>query len=66
LHSEEFHILYSSSNIIRQIKARKLRSAGHVARKREERNVYMVLMGKSEDQNEDWIRMDLREIGWGV
>jgi hypothetical protein len=39
LHSEVLHILYSSQNIIRHIKSRKLRWAGHVARMGEERNV---------------------------
>jgi hypothetical protein len=48
LHSEELHILYSSPNIFRQIKSRKMKWAGHVARMREERNVYKVLMGKPE------------------
>jgi hypothetical protein len=46
LHSEELHILYSSPNIIRQNKSRKMSWAGHVARMGEERNVYRVLMGK--------------------
>jgi hypothetical protein len=36
LHNEEFHILYSSPNIIRQIKSRRMRCAGHVARMGEE------------------------------
>jgi hypothetical protein len=75
LHSEELHILYSFPNIIRQIKSRRLRWTGHVACIGEERNVYKVLMGKSEGKRplgrprhrwEDGIRMDLREIGWGV
>jgi hypothetical protein len=48
LHSEELHILYSSQNIIRHIKSRIMRWAGHVARMGEERNVYKVLMGKPE------------------
>jgi hypothetical protein len=39
LHNEELHALYSSPNIIRQIKSRKMRWAGHVARLGEERNV---------------------------
>jgi hypothetical protein len=73
-HNEELHILYSSPNIIRQIKSRRIRWAGHVARMGEERNVYRVLMGKPEGKRplgrprrrwEDEIRMDLREIGWG-
>jgi hypothetical protein len=74
LHSEELHILYSSSNIIRQIESRRMRWAGHVARMGEERNVYRVLMGKPDGKRplgiprhswEDGIRMDLRETGWG-
>jgi hypothetical protein len=48
LHNEELHILYSSPNIIRQIKSRRTRWAGLVARMGEERNVYRVLMGKPE------------------
>jgi hypothetical protein len=46
LHNEDLLILYSSPNIIRQIKSRRLRWAGHAARMGEERNVYKVLMGK--------------------
>jgi hypothetical protein len=74
LDNEELHILYSSTNIITQIKSRRMRWAGHVARMGEERNVYRVLMGKPEGNRplgiprhrwEDGIRMDLREIGWG-
>jgi hypothetical protein len=74
LHNEELHNLYSSLNIIRQIKSRRMRWAGHVERMGEERNVYRVLMGKPEGKRpfgrprcrwEDGIRMDLREIGWG-
>jgi hypothetical protein len=37
LHNEELHILYSSPNIIRQIKSRRMRCVGHVARIGEER-----------------------------
>jgi hypothetical protein len=48
LHSEEVHILLSSRNIIRQIKSKRMRWAGHVVRMGEERNVYRVLMGKPE------------------
>jgi hypothetical protein len=74
LHNEELHILYSSPNIIRQIKSRIVRWAGHAARMGEERNMYRVLMGKPEGKRplgkprrkwEDGIRMALREIGWG-
>jgi hypothetical protein len=45
LHNEELHILYSSSNITRQIKSRRMRWAGHVAcmeRRGEEKKVYRV------------------------
>jgi hypothetical protein len=42
LHNEELHNLYSSPDIIRQIKSRRMRWAGHVARKGEERKVYRV------------------------
>jgi hypothetical protein len=74
LHNEKLHILYSSPNIIKKIKSRRMRWAGNVARMREERNLYRVLMGKQEGKRplgrpgrkwEDGIRMDLREIGWG-
>jgi hypothetical protein len=66
--------LYSSPDIIRQIKSRRMRWAGHVARVGEGRNVYRVLVGKPEGKKqlerprrrrEDGIKMDLREIGWG-
>jgi hypothetical protein len=40
LHNEEIHTLYSSPDIIRQVKARRMRWAGHVARMGEERKVY--------------------------
>jgi hypothetical protein len=48
LHSEELHNLYSSSDIIRQVKSRRMRWAGHVARMGEERKMYKVLVGKPE------------------
>jgi hypothetical protein len=47
LHNEELHNLYSSPDIIRQIKSRRLRWAGYVARVREERKVYNVFGGKA-------------------
>jgi hypothetical protein len=74
LHNEELHNLYSSPDIIRQVKSRRMRWAGHVARMGEERKVYKVLVGKPEGKRslgrlkrrwEDEIRMDLREIGLG-
>jgi hypothetical protein len=73
LHSEELHNLYSSPYIIRQIKSRLMRWAGHMAHVGEERKVYKVLVGKPEGKRplrrprhrwEDGIRMDLRKIGW--
>jgi hypothetical protein len=48
LHNEELHNLYSSPDIIRQVKSRRMRWAGCVARIGEERKVYKVLMGKPE------------------
>jgi hypothetical protein len=48
LHNEELHNFYSSPDIIRQVKARRMRWAGHVARMGEERKVYKVLVGKPE------------------
>jgi hypothetical protein len=67
--------LYSSPDIIRQIKSRRMRWARHVARMGEGRKVYRVLVGKPEGKRplerprrgwEDGVKMDLREIGWGV
>jgi hypothetical protein len=74
LHNEELHNLYSSPDIIRQVKSRRMRWTGHVARMGEERKVYKVLVGKSEGKRalgrprrrwDDGIRMDLSEIGLG-
>jgi hypothetical protein len=74
LHSEELHNLYSSPNIIRKVKSRRMRWAGLVARMGEVRKVHKVLVGKPEGKRplgrprrrwEDEIRMDLREIGFG-
>jgi hypothetical protein len=48
LHSGELRNLYSSSDIIRQSKSRRMRWAGHVARMGEGRNLYRVLVGKPE------------------
>jgi hypothetical protein len=48
LHNEELHNLYSSPNTIRQIKSRRMRWAGHVARMEEEIKVNkVVVVGKS-------------------
>ena len=74
LRSEELNDLYSSRNIVRVIKSRRMRWAGHVARMGEERQVYRVLMGKPEGKRSlggpgrrwvDNIRMDLQEVGFG-
>jgi hypothetical protein len=48
LHNEELHDLYSSPNIIRMIKSRRMKRAGYVARMREKRNAYRRLVGKPE------------------
>jgi hypothetical protein len=66
--------LYSSSSIVRVIKARKMRWAGHVSRIGEVRGAYNILVGRPEGRRplgrprgrwEDNIKMDLREIGFG-
>jgi hypothetical protein len=46
LHNEELRNLYSSPSIIRLIKSRRMRSAGHVARMGEKRDAYRILVGK--------------------
>jgi hypothetical protein len=48
LHNEELHNLYLSPSIIRMIKSRRMRCAGHVAQMREKRNAYRILVGKPE------------------
>jgi hypothetical protein len=72
LHNDELHSLYSSQNIVRVIKSRRMRGAGHVARMGEEKGVYRVVVGRPEGKRplgrprrrwEDNIKMDLREIG---
>ncbi|KAJ4428177.1 hypothetical protein ANN_24192 [Periplaneta americana] len=73
LHNTELHALFSSPDIIRNIKSRCLRWTGHVARMGESRNAYRVLFGRPEGKRplgrprrgwEDNIKMDLREVGY--
>jgi hypothetical protein len=72
LHNDELHSLYSSPSIVRVIKSRRMRWAGHVARMGEGRGVYRVLVGRPEGKRplrrprrrwEDNIKMDFREVG---
>ena len=51
LRNEELNDLYSSPNIVRVIKSRRMKWAGHVARTGEERGVYRVLLGKPKGRN---------------
>jgi hypothetical protein len=48
LHNEELHNLYFSPSIIRMMKSRRMRWAGHVARMGEKMNAYRILVGKPE------------------
>ena len=75
LHNEELNGLYSSPNIVRVIKSRRMRWDGHVARMGEERGAYKVLVGKPDGKRPlgrlrprwvDNIRMDLQEVGMGT
>ena len=50
LHNAELRVLYSSPNIINNLKSRRLRWAGHVARMEQFRNAYRVLVGKPESK----------------
>jgi hypothetical protein len=52
LHNEELHNLYTSPNIIRMIKSRKIRWSGHVARMEEMKNAYSILVGKHEGKRQ--------------
>ena len=74
MHNEELNDLHSSPNIVRVIKWRRMRWAGHVACMGEEKGVYRVLVGKPEGSRPldrprrrwvDNIRMDLQEVGCG-
>ena len=72
LHNAELHALYSLPNIIRSLKLKRLRWAGHVARMEQSKNAYRVSVGKSEGKRplgrpwhrcEDSIKMDLKKVG---
>ena len=72
LHNEDLNDLYSLSNIVRVVKSRRMRWAGHVARMGEDRGVQRVLVGMSEGKRplgrprlrwEDNIKMDLQKVG---
>jgi len=74
LHNEGLNDLYAKPNIVRVIKSRRIRWAGHVARMGEERGVYRVLLGKPEERRPlgrpgrrwvDNIRIDLQEVRRG-
>jgi hypothetical protein len=71
LHNDELHNLYSSPNIVRVIKSRRVRWAGHLARMGKGRGVYRVLVGRPEGKRpvgrpkrrwEDNIKLEFREI----
>jgi hypothetical protein len=74
LHNEELNDVYSLPNIVRVVKSRRMRWAGHVARMGEGRGVYRVLVGKPEGKRplgrprrrwENNIKTDLQEVGGG-
>ena len=74
LHNVELSDLYSLPNIVRVVKSRRMRWAGHVARMGQGRGVHRVLVGKPEGKRplgrprrrwEDNIKMDLHEVGGG-
>jgi hypothetical protein len=74
LRNEELHNLYSSPNIIKMAKSRRMRWTGHISRMGAKRNAYRLLVGNPEGKRplgkprhrwEDNIRADLKEMGWG-
>jgi len=74
LHNEELSDLYSLLNIVRVVKSRRMRWAGHMARLGQGRGVYRVLVGRPEGKRplgrprrrwEDNIKIDVQEVGGG-
>ena len=74
LNNEELNDLYSSPNIVWVNKSRKMKWSGHVARMRERKGAYRVLVGRLEGKRplgrprcrgEDNIKIYLQEVGWG-
>jgi acyl-coenzyme A synthetase/AMP-(fatty) acid ligase len=63
LHKKELYALYSSPNIIRMIKSRRLRWVGHMARMAERRCALVGGNLREEDHLKDNIKMDLRQVG---
>jgi len=69
LHNEELNDLYSSSNIIRVIKSRRVRWVGHVARmgqRRSEKPNGTRALGRPRLRLEDNIKMDFQEVVWSM
>jgi hypothetical protein len=63
VHIEELHRLYSSPSIIRMVKSRRMRWAGHVARMGEKRNAYRTLVRKPGGKR-PLVRPKRRWVGW--
>jgi hypothetical protein len=75
LHNKELNDLYSSPNIIRVIKSRRMRWVGHVARMGEKRGAYRILVGRPKGRRplgrprrrwKDNTKMDLQDVGEGA
>jgi hypothetical protein len=75
LNNEKLYDMYSTRNIIRVIKSRRMRWAAHVACMREKRGAYRILVGRPQGRRplarprcrwEDIIKMDLQEVGRGM
>jgi hypothetical protein len=77
LHNDELHSLYCLriTDIIRMIKSKRMRWAGHIARVEEKKNAYRILVGKPEEKRPlgrpgrrwiDNIKMNLKDTGWVV